>query len=157
MGISDDRRNGFTPQQGFHGERDGTTVDRQSKSSDAKQCSLPCRTPSFTPPANKHKGRKLLAAQLQGQTLSKRAPQSVEEIFTMIGSFLNYAKSFAGRAPSSKVADVQEQASTTWSGARRKKIRYGPFRIPPTSVSVQSSYMDLVMEGQLTAMIGRDF
>jgi hypothetical protein len=79
--------------------------------------------------------RRLLAARIQGQKLSKRTPQSPEEVFTMLGSFLNWAASSSTKPPPSKVSEIQEQPSVVWQGAKRKKIRYGPYRMPPLSVS----------------------
>jgi hypothetical protein len=76
----------------------------------------------------------MLEARTRNQNLSKRAPQSVEEVFTMIGSFFNYITSFTAPLRLSRVPDIQEEPSATWSGAKRKKIRYGPHRVPPTSV-----------------------
>ncbi len=38
-------------------------------------------------------------------------------------------------APESKVAEVQEETAVLWPGSKRAKIRYGPYRIPPISVS----------------------
>jgi hypothetical protein len=36
--------------------------------------------------------------------------------------------------PASKVQETQTAASVQYPGAKYKKIRYGPYRIPPTSV-----------------------
>jgi hypothetical protein len=42
-------------------------------------------------------------------------------------------------APVSTVAEVQDEKNSTWPGAKRRKIRYGPYRIPAISVSKQST------------------
>jgi hypothetical protein len=44
----------------------------------------------------------------------------------------NVSKNQSG-PPSSKVPDTVEQKSP-WPDTKRKKIRYGPYRVPPTSV-----------------------
>jgi hypothetical protein len=40
------------------------------------------------------------------------------------------------RAPKSTVAEIQTTEAKTWAGAKAVKVRYGPYRIPPTSVRV---------------------
>jgi hypothetical protein len=41
-------------------------------------------------------------------------------------------------APVSTVAEIQDEAPKAWLSAKRRKVRYGPYRIPPTSVSTRS-------------------
>ena len=38
-------------------------------------------------------------------------------------------------APVSTVPEVQDEKPTAWPNAKRRKVRYGPYRIPPISVS----------------------
>jgi hypothetical protein len=38
-------------------------------------------------------------------------------------------------APVSTVPEVQDEQAKAWPGAKRRKVRYGPYRIPPISVS----------------------
>jgi hypothetical protein len=70
----------------------------------------------------------------------------IEQNGTQIGAMkvwlamiLGTLSSYSWNPPLSRVADVQEEVSS-WSNnktgtvAKRKKIRYGPFRAPPISV-----------------------
>jgi hypothetical protein len=51
--------------------------------------------------------------------------------------------------PAAKVPDVQLTESKQWPGALHKKIRYGPYRIPPLSVrEAQSTSKNKLIEMQ---------
>jgi hypothetical protein len=36
-------------------------------------------------------------------------------------------------APTLKVPEMEDAKAETWPGAKKRKVRYGPYRIPPTS------------------------
>jgi hypothetical protein len=70
--------------------------------------------------------------------LIKRRPQSdqTNAIYaSILGVFTNWNKI----APKSKVPDMAESTSTWPNGAKRAKIRYGPYRIPPISEKTMES------------------
>ncbi|KAF2663348.1 hypothetical protein BT63DRAFT_461457 [Microthyrium microscopicum] len=47
-------------------------------------------------------------------------------------------------APKSTVPDVQDEPAKAWKDAKRRKVRYGPYRIPPTSEkNFASEYMNI--------------
>jgi hypothetical protein len=56
-------------------------------------------------------------------------------------------------APASTVAEVQDQEPKDWPGAKRRKVRYGPYRIPPISVSRQYTSYDR----SLTIIVGEKY
>jgi hypothetical protein len=50
-----------------------------------------------------------------------------------LAAIVNYVSNYYAVRPLAKVPDLQEGPSPLWPGARRKKIRYGPYRIPALS------------------------
>jgi hypothetical protein len=58
----------------------------------------------------------------------------------LLGALANTLSSIGREPPKATVAAVQDGPSPVHPEARRKKIRYGPYRIPPVSVSLQWSY-----------------
>ncbi|KAF2431429.1 hypothetical protein EJ08DRAFT_660018 [Tothia fuscella] len=54
--------------------------------------------------------------------------------------FLGTIESWTYKAPVSRVAEIQEDSST-WPNAKKKKIRYGPYRLPPISEKNLESYL----------------
>jgi hypothetical protein len=53
----------------------------------------------------------------------------------LLGGMLGGGSKGPSNAPESKVAETQEESAVSWPGAKRVKVRYGPYRIPPISVS----------------------
>jgi hypothetical protein len=64
--------------------------------------------------------------------LQKRNPQSSIMVATL-GALQNTLDSLGRTLPKATVPDVQVTNSTRFPGAIHKKIRFGPYRIPPTS------------------------
>ena len=69
----------------------------------------------------------------QVERLRKRAPQS-NLMAAMLGALGNTFSSLGRTAPRPTVPDVAQIPSPRFPGAIRKKIRIGPYRVPPTSV-----------------------
>jgi hypothetical protein len=65
--------------------------------------------------------------------LHKRAPQS-NLMAAMLGALGNTFSTLGRTAPRPTVPDVAQKPSPRFPGAIRKKIRIGPYRVPPTSV-----------------------
>ena len=59
----------------------------------------------------------------------------------LLAAIVNYVSNYFAVRPTSKVPDVQEGPSPVWPGARRKKIRSGPYRIPAISEKNVESYL----------------
>jgi hypothetical protein len=53
-------------------------------------------------------------------------------------------------APVSTVPEVQDEKAKGWPEAKRRKVRYGPYRIPPISVSKR---FDIILS-ELTSVTG---
>jgi hypothetical protein len=53
----------------------------------------------------------------------------------LLGALANTLSAIGREVPKATVAAIQDQPSPLHPDARRKKIRYGPYRIPATSVS----------------------
>jgi len=66
------------------------------------------------------------------QNLHKRNPQS-SILAAVLGALQNTVDSLGRTLPKATVPDVQVSKSTRFPDAIRKKIRFGPYRIPPTS------------------------
>jgi hypothetical protein len=57
-------------------------------------------------------------------------------LITVLGALATQVSSLTRTKPTSKVPDIAQQESAWGGGAKRRKIRYGPYRIPPISVSL---------------------
>ncbi|KAE9971855.1 hypothetical protein EG328_005336 [Venturia inaequalis] len=86
----------------------------------------------------------LSIAQLQEYGLSKRTPQKElppikdENLAAVMAAMLGSIGNSKKIPPRTNVSEIQELESL-WPGAKKRKIRYGPFRIPPiTEVSLES-------------------
>jgi hypothetical protein len=66
-------------------------------------------------------------------TLRKRAPQS-NLMAAMLGALGNTFSTLGRTPPRPTVPEVSQKPSPRFPGAIRKKIRIGPYRVPPTSV-----------------------
>lgn len=100
-----------------------------------------------TPFANAKQARQVLAARLQehglsgarlqDHELSKRVPKDRpikdDNLNAIMSAILSTIVNFDKIPPRSKVKRIQDSEST-WPGAKRRKIRYGPYRIPPITV-----------------------
>jgi hypothetical protein len=66
--------------------------------------------------------------------LAKRAPQS-SGIVAVLGGLNNILASYGKKRPYSEVEDLQTIPSSRFSniGAVHRKVRYGPYRVPPVS------------------------
>jgi hypothetical protein len=67
------------------------------------------------------------------ERLRKRAPQS-NLMAAMLGALGNTFSTLGRAAPRPTVPEVAQKPSPRFPGAIRKKIRIGPYRVPPTSV-----------------------
>lgn len=87
--------------------------------------------------ANVEQARQVLAARLQEHGLFIRAqkdrPIKDDNLNAIMSAILGTIANFDKIPPRSKVKSVQDSASS-WPGAKRRKIRYGPYRIPPITV-----------------------
>jgi hypothetical protein len=61
---------------------------------------------------------------------------SIGYLVTILGALVTQVSDLARKKPTSKVPDIAQQESDWGDGAKRRKIRYGPYRIPPISVSL---------------------
>jgi hypothetical protein len=87
-------------------------------------------------PSDNSWSRLIYHADFQGrQFLSKRTPQSVNVITALWGEVLYEYANFGVKLPPSKVPRITVVDSKVAEGAKRKKIRHGPYRILPSSVS----------------------
>jgi hypothetical protein len=83
-------------------------------------------------------GRLILRERAKALRLIKRRPQSDEKnaiYASILGIFTNWNKV----APKSKVPEVTRMTSTWGDGAKKSKVRYGPYRIPPISEKTAES------------------
>jgi hypothetical protein len=88
-------------------------------------------------------GRNVLTYRVQqfANNVEKRSPQLMSPglLAGTLGTIQAAMTSFSApdpRAPKSTVAEVQSIEAKTWAGSKAVKVRYGPYRIPPTSVCV---------------------
>jgi hypothetical protein len=67
--------------------------------------------------------------------LAKRTPQTTAgSLLTLFSAFWSTLQNWDEVRPVSKVPNVQDSMSPYWPGARRTKVRYGPYRVPAISV-----------------------
>jgi hypothetical protein len=61
-------------------------------------------------------------------------PDSIDLDAVLSGLSGEYTSSNSpSKPPSTKVAEVQDSRSEAWEKATRRKVRYGPYRVPPVS------------------------
>jgi len=92
--------------------------------------------PNLLPPHS----RLILADRLSKLSLTKREPQS-DAWNAIQGSILNGMWNWNKVRPPSKVPEVDVKNSTEFPGALQKKIRYGPYRVPPVSEKTWESQL----------------
>jgi hypothetical protein len=79
----------------------------------------------------------------QVNSIRKRSPQ-LDGAAPLIAGVLAGLTPTPKNAPKSLVAEMQPEKAKYWPEAKRVKVRYGPFRIPPTSEkNFQSEMMNV--------------
>jgi hypothetical protein len=62
----------------------------------------------------------------------------------ILGALANTISSLGKKTPTPTVASIQDGPSPRFPEGRRKKVRYGPYRIPPISVSLSCADRSLI-------------
>ncbi|TLD29730.1 Threonine synthase [Venturia nashicola] len=116
---------GFFGACGFAATLDPRAVRATGAVTDDEIVDTLLRRDAFLLPKNSHK---MLVERTQ--TLNKRNLNTQSLAAAVSGNHRTRALS---EAPQSTVPEVQDSPGVSWKEAKRTKIRYGPYRIPPTS------------------------
>jgi hypothetical protein len=95
--------------------------------------------------------RQIIAEKTRGLSRRGTTPPLNENLVAILGSIFGAVQNFPHRAPKTNIPTIQESPSPSWPGAKRRKLRYGPYRIPPKSEETFESRL-LKVKGMINTM-----